>query len=110
MYLNQAFLSLIGQSITLTIPPVVSGNIRSGTVSFNLLDIWHYGVEQVVVSGVLLLDTLTQVDRLPVTDTTITVEMSGVGSITHGDVIEVQGTATLFGGPITFPPGPPGLT
>jgi hypothetical protein len=101
-------LSLNGQSITLTIPPVVSGNIRSGTVLSNELDIRHYGVEQVEVSGELRLDTLTQVDSLPVTDTTITVEISGVGSITHGDVIEVLGTATLRGGPITFPPGPTG--
>jgi hypothetical protein len=98
-------LSLNGQSITLTIPPVVSGNIRSGTVSSNRLSIQHLGVEQVVVSGELQLDTLTQVNDEDVTDTTITVVMFGVGSITHGDVIEVQGTATLFGGPITFPGG-----
>jgi hypothetical protein len=104
---ESGFLSLIGQSIALTIPPVVSGNIRSGTVSSNILELRHLGVEQVGVSGVLQLDTLTQVGDLPVTETGILVEMSGVGSITHGDVIEVQGVARLFGGPITFPPGLP---
>jgi hypothetical protein len=99
------FLSLTGQSIPLTIPPVVSGNIRSGTVLSNVLEIWHWGVEQVGVSGVLQLATLTQVNDEDVTETTIWVEMSGVGSITHGDVIEVQGVAFLYGGPITFPGG-----
>jgi hypothetical protein len=102
---EEVFLDLQNELIPLVIPPVVPGIIRSGTVSFNLLDIRHYGVEQVEVSGELQLDTLTQVNGEDVTETTITAIMFGVGSITHGDEIEVQGTATLFGGPITFPGG-----
>jgi hypothetical protein len=100
-------LNLNGATITLSVPPALSGIIFDGIVLDNEFFIAHEGVEQVHLEAELELQARTQVGSNPAVTTTLFVSLWGHGSITHLDVIEVTGWAEVIaGGPFNFPLGP----
>jgi hypothetical protein len=99
-------LDLSGQTITLTVPPALSGIIFDGIVLGNVFFIAHEGVEQIHLGALLGLGARTQVGGNPAVETELFVFLRGHGSITHLDIIEVTGTAVVIaGGPFNFPLG-----
>jgi hypothetical protein len=101
---------LSGQSITLSVNPVVPGIITGGTVTTNSLTFTAAGVEQVLSSGTLTITANTQAGSEPVSDSTITVTFQAIGSISHGDSYEATGIAEVVGTSVSLPGGADAIT